>query len=191
MAPLPANNTHRAFFDYVTGNSTTSREHTVAVRYDPARVDVADVQTRFLAVLQALTAANFRQGWRVIRVRIQAAGTNFSTPVSVISGLASFLGTATTPTYNARVEAVEWTMQGRSVSTGRRVDISLYTALADATGNFRYTAADLSQVTATITALNTQSAAGAFLTIDGTAANWYAYFNANYNSYWESRSRTA
>lgn len=188
--PPPPATTSIMFFDYVTGSSATSREHTVQFRYNPSLATPSDVQNRMLLVLQALTAANFRTGWRILRVRQQDVGTNFSIPIPVASGLGSFLGTATTPTYQPRYEAVEWSLQGRSPTTGQRVDFSLYTALTDAPANFRFLPADLAQLAATVNAVQAGAATGIIITRGGSPATWYNYMNVNYNSYWERRSRT-
>ena len=192
MAPLPQNNTDRLFLDYVTGNSPTSREHTFQVRFSGGQGQLATVQSRALGFLSAPTASFYRDGWRVIRARYQAGGTNFSVPVSLISGLAAFVGN-NTPTYAERFEAVEITFQGRSFSSGRRVDVSLYTALSDAQLNFRVPTGPTAlpaQLGAMVAQLNGASADNAFLSIDGTFASFYSYANYNYNSYWERRSRT-
>lgn len=192
MAPFPQNNTHRMFFDYVTGVTATSRAHTCAVRYNPGLRDVSDVQADFLALLNAFGPTLFRAGWKVTGVRVQSQGTNFTLPVTVISTLGAFIGTAGTG-YDASLEAVEDTFQGRSPGTGRRVDLSLYRAHLQVSGNFRIipgTGTVPTAVGAAVAVLNTRAPLGSFLAIDGLAPSWYGYMNQNYNSYWESRSRT-
>lgn len=192
MAPLPQNNTARLFFDYVTGNLVTSQEHTFAVRMSGSQGDIANVQERVRTVLAGMGSNSFRVDWRILGVRFQAAGTDFSNPVTLIPNLASFVGTGN-PAYDARVEAVEDTFQGRSTTSGRRVDFSLYRALTDAPSNFRWlggTTGFQAAVRAAVTALNASVALGAFLAIDGSAVVWRDYLNANYNSYWERRIRT-
>lgn len=191
MAPLPQNNTHRMFFDYVTGNTTIATEHTMAVRYNPALRDVSDVQVDFLNFLQAITNGNLFQGWRVLRCRVQAAGSDFSLPVTVVATLASFVGTgAATPA--GTDEAKEWTWQGRSNTTGRRVDISMYGISAAFPANFRFPAGGSSPafVANTVNVLNAKAILGSFLTIDGSPPTYYSYVNGNFNSYWERRLRS-
>lgn len=183
MAALPENNTNRLFFDYSTGVSATSRAHTISWRY-AAGQPTDSVQSAFLTFLNAVTAAGVRQGWRVTGVRQQTAGTLFSVPITPLPALLLFVGTGDTP-YNARLEAVEETMQGRSLATGRRVDFSLYRAIVDADGNFR-----IGLPASWQSALSTASGAGNLLAIDGAEPIWYTYLNQNYNSYWETRSRT-
>lgn len=193
MAALPSNNTDRVFFDYVTGNLATSREHTCAVRFSLADNTVEAVQGIFLDLLGALGASNFRNGWRVLRTRVQYATTNVSLPYALEGTLGAFVGTGGSPTYNARYETVEDTFQGRSSSSGRRVDFSLYRAMDDSESTFRVEAGlsgfgiVVGQAVAT---LNSYAPNGVFITIDGTANTiWYPYMNRNYNSYWERRSR--
>lgn len=191
MAPLPPNSTNRLFFDYISGNLATSIRHTVAVRYDPADRDVGDVQEDFLNVLQALGASALREGWRVLGTRVQAAGAEVTLPVTTIVSLAGFVGSATGP-YSRSVEAVEATFQGRSPTSGRRVDFSLYTAAFGVGDAFRYPVASSgfgATIAAALAELETASAAGSFLAIDGSAPSWYDYLNVQYNSYWESRIR--
>lgn len=195
MAPLPQNNTARILFDYVTGNSSTSVEHTVAVRYDPLTTPAGNMQGHFYSVLNALGPGRFRVGWRVVRVRTQAAGANFSLPTDIIPPLDTFVGTLATG-YVPRVEAVESTFQGRSFTSGRRVDFSLYRAAGDAEANFRVPGGEAginAAVTNVVTTLNgfTLDGQDAFITIDGSPATWYNYMNEQYNSYWEEQLRTS
>ena len=192
MAPLPQNSTTRYFFDYVTGNATTSTEHTIAMRVNPAIVDPPTACAGLLAVLTAWTNGNFRSGWRVIRGRVQAAGSNFSVPITLTTALANFVGTLSTG-YVARLEAVEDTFQGRSLTTGRRVDLSFYRAATDPTDNFRVVAGG-SGLNLTVqnvrNAIQAEVANGMFLAIDQSQPTYSAYMNQNYNSYWERRIRT-
>lgn len=191
MAPLPQNNTNRLLFDYVTGDVATSQAHTCAVRYNPAERDVGDVQADFLSVLAGFGEGLFRVGWKVTGVRVQAAGSNFSLPVTMIASLAAFEGIASVG-YTPKLEAVELTFQGRSTTSGRRVDFSIYNALFDVGDNFRFLegSAGASWVADVLDAVRAASAVGSFLAIDLSAPTWYGYANANYNSYWERRMRS-
>lgn len=185
MAPLPQNNTDRLFFDYITGSNATSVRHTVQMRIAPEVTDPAASQASFFNLLSALGAGTFRSGWRVEGVRFQAAGTDFSLPLTLSANLQAFVGTGGSPGYLARFEAVEETFQGRSTTSGRRVDISLYRALSDANTNFR-----TGMPVAVQTALSVASGSGDFVCVDGTLPIWYTYINSNYNSYWEARVRS-
>ena len=184
MAPLPPNSTARVYFDYVTGAALTSREHTVQWRANLALATVDLVQAKFLGFLQAVGASNLRQGWKVIRVRVCLAGSNFSVPVNPTAALGGFVGTYA-GSYNARMECVEDTYQFRSLSSGRRGDFSLYRAQGDADENFRF-GMPTAQQTALLDAANNAS----LMAIDNTSPGVYTYVNQNYNSYWETRSRT-
>lgn len=190
MAPLPQNNTARVFYDYVTGNAPTSREHTLQVRV----LDIDAVPAAHQALtnlLTALTPASFAPNWRLVRARFQAQGAAFSVPTVLPPGLATFTGSSGA-TYDVRHEAVESTFQGRSPQDGRRVDVSLYRAAADALDRFRVESGAsgiAAAVAAAVAALNDAGATGAFLTINGGQATWYPYMNENYNSYWERRLR--
>lgn len=190
VATLPANNTARWFFDYITGSASYSLEHTVALRFNqvlPGSGDT-DPQTRFLNILQAFATTAFRPGWRIIRVRYQGAGTLFSLPVTPIAGLAAFVGTGPGAGGSSITETQEATFQGRSFTSGRKVDFSLYGLVAAMPETFRYTGATPAYLPAVVTALNNFSTAP-IVTIDGSTATWYPYMNMNFNSYWERRQR--
>lgn len=189
MAPLPPNSTARVFFDYVTGNAVTSVEHTVGFRVASSLSDDGK-QLAVSTFLNSIGAGTLVIGWRIIRARVQAAGSNFSQPIPLIAGLASLVGTFNSSAFGADREAIEWTWQGRSYSTGRRVDISLYGLAQALPVNFRLPVGGSSPawVGNTVTQLN--GAATEILAIDGAEATWYNYVNANYNSYWERRLRS-
>lgn len=188
MAPLPQNSTARVFFDYITGNAATSVEHTMGFRV-ASSMDDNQKQLAVSTFLNAIGATLLVVGWRIVRCRVQAAGSNFSLPVPLIAGLASLAG-ENLDAFSPEREAVEWTWQGRSTSTGRRVDVSIYGIAAAVPPNFRIPAGVGSPnwVNNTIAQLN--GAATEILVIDGTEAIWYNYVNANYNSYWERRLRS-
>lgn len=190
MAPLPANNTSRWFFDYVTGSASYSLEHTIGLRFNqtlPGSGDQAP-QTRFLAILNAFGTVAFRTGWRVIRVRYQGQGTSFSLPVSALAGLAAFVGTGATAGAGSVTECQEATFQGRSFTTGRKVDFSLFGLVVGVPEGFRYTGTNPAYLPNVVAQLNNFSEAP-IVTVDGTTAQWYPYMNMNFNSYWERRQR--
>lgn len=190
MAPLPANNTARIFFDYITGNQSTSKEHTVAWRSAGPGTTHEDVQSAFHGFLQTLGANTFVAGWRVLRVRVQEQGADFSVPVPVIADLGTFVGTAA-GNYAQNREAEEWVWSGRSATTGRRVDFSLYGIFTALPTNFRYPAGGSSPgwVAASIAYLNGQAPPVGPLVIDFSRPTWYSYVNVQYNSYWEEQIR--
>lgn len=193
MAPLPQNNTARLFVDYITGSQPTSSEHTFAMRYNSANNDADTLATQVYTFLQAIGATNFRAGWKVIRLRQQQAGALFTIPQGLTTQLAAFVGTNTSA-YSARLEAVEDTFQGRSLVSGRRVDVSLYRAAGDCDPNFRVLSSGTGVglvVQNAVAALAVAGNNGRFLAIDGSAPSWYPYMNENYNSYWEGQLRTS
>jgi hypothetical protein len=191
VAPLPHNNTDLVYIDYVTGVSATSRQHTVQFRTAGGGISPLDVQDVFLDILNAIDDSLFRAGWRVTGVRSQGAGTNFSLPSAIIPALDGFVGVATGD-YQAADEASEVTFQGRSPTSGRRVDFSLYTAVIGPGNNFRFLPSDPglgTVVTNVLAVLTAASAAGIAVCIDGSSPQWYPYMNQNYNSYWETDIR--
>lgn len=184
MAPLPANNTDRWFLDYVTGSHAGATEHTMQLRLG-SNAGIDGASAAFLAILNGVGASNFYLGWKAIRMRYQAAGTNFSIPTSPGASLAAFAGTGTGAGTDV-IEAIEATVQGRSLSTGRRVDISIYGIKTTVT-NFRVTAT-VAPWSTLVAALN--GLVNPALAVDGSIVTWYAYVNFNYNSYWERRKRS-
>lgn len=189
VAPLPQNTTNRVFFDYVTGSQATSQEHTVAIRAFGPGTTTDDVQNRFRTFLAAIGATNFPGGWKVVRVRYQTAGTTFSVPLALTSTLATFVGTG--GNLDPFQEARELTWQGRSFTTGRRLDFSIYGILLTTPNNFRLVpgAGAPSWVASSVGAL-AGNPEGIWTTIDNSQPTWYNYVNVNYNSYWEARIRS-
>lgn len=184
MAPLPPNNTARLWIDYVVGGI----EHTFQVRYNANQptIDVVDTVAAILGFIEGELASSFA----VQGARVAPAGSNISVPFDISgSALAGFVGTngSDLPANNAPRE-ISWT--GRSHTTGRRVEWSLYGYMPNTPANYRWgpgeTVASSSQV---IAALNAASAAGIFVAIDGTPAVWKPYVNVNFNSYWENEVR--
>lgn len=190
MAPLPANSTDRFFLDYVTNNTSSATEHTMGVRLKPtAGADGAAIW--FVTLLQGIGASNLYAGWRPIRLRYQAGGSNFTVPVGLGNTLSAFVGTASLTSIVQSREAVEVTLQARSYTTGRRTDISIYGTTVN-TGNFRYAIGAANAPTwltaAFIDSLN--QAGQPAIAVDGTEVRFYPYVNVNYNSYWETRLRS-
>lgn len=192
MAPLNPNTTGRVYFDYVTGNLATSQEHTVMMRFAVGSgFNLGDAQEEFLSILTAFGVAEFATGWRVTGVRLSQPLQDISLPFALIPSLAAFVGTggALGPSQEAR----EWTMQGRSFTSGRRVDFSFYGILEADPANFRINAGGSgfpALVALAQQRLTASSLAGYWVAIDGSAATWYGYLNMNYNSYWERRIRS-
>lgn len=185
LPPLPPNNTARVWFKYVTGVQGTSQTHEVMWRFNQNSAGYPEVEAGFLAVLNAFGAAQFRNGWRVLSARLAADGAVFSLPVQPSAPLLAFVGTMNANEYNGSWEAVEDSFQGRSFTSGRKVDFSLYRAAGPIDSTFRYGMPGPLQ-----TALSTASGNEALVTIDKTPPSWYTYVNQNYNSYWERQLRS-
>lgn len=185
LPPLPANNTARVWFRYVTNSGTTAQTHEVMWRANLGDFTIGDVGTNFLDLLTAIGASNFRTGWRVLSGRYSPAGAVFSVPAVLPAALLAFTGTGTSAGYRLPWEAVQDVFVGRSLSSGRKVSFSLFRAAGEADDTFRYGMPGAVQ-----TALSTGSGNGAPLAIDGTNPSWYTYTNQNYNSYWERELRS-
>lgn len=190
MAPLPANQTPRLFVDYVSGNLPTSIEHTMSFRagVGGTPIDLDALQGKVASFLLGIGAGNLRAGWRIIRVRFQNGGDDFSVPYPLISSLASFAGSSNTTLSQDR-EAIEWAFVGRSFVSGRRAKVSVYGLAVSIPPTFRLTAGAVPWVASAVAALN-EPTEPRLRAIDGTPLNYYPYVNVQYNSYWEARIRT-
>ena len=192
MAALPQNTTTRLFYDYTTGDATVSQQHTLAQRVYGTTENLAAAQIIMYAVLSAIGASGFRDGWSIQQARLQVANTNFSVPIALHSTLAAFVGTAVGP-WSLEDEAREFTFQGRSPVSGRHVDFSLYGLQLARGETFRVTAAfePSNWVANVLEVLNdADNGSVAFTAIDGSRALWYGYSNWQYNSYWEGELRS-
>lgn len=188
-----SNATHRIYFDYVTGNlSGVSKEHTVGIRIISAETtDVQAIQDAQVAMQQVLTtigAPNLRVGWRVIRGRVQAAGSDFSLPFDLDASLENFVGSASNASWNSALEAIQYTWVGRSSTTGKRVRFSLYgLGYLTIDTNFRIMPSEVPAVAGGVPdVLNAQPT---IVALDNTRPTWYRYCNVQFNSYWERRIR--
>lgn len=188
-----SNATHRVFFDYMTGNAPgVSKEHTVMFRIMEEGQTPGDAieqaQEAFLSMLQAIGTPALRQGWRVLRGRIAAAGTDFSLPFDMDSSLETTVGTGTTSGWTGHQEAIQYTWVGRSFTTGKRVRLSLYGInITVVDSNFRLLPSENANVALAVPA--TLNAQPTLVAVDNTLVNWYNYCNVQYNSYWERRIR--
>lgn len=189
MAALPQNSTNRVFVDYITGSHAAATEHTAAFRFaDVESYD--DLQARVLDFLSAVGAGNLWTGWRVLGVRGQNAGTNFTFPIPLSVAMQSFTGTGSYTGYSEVHEAVQTTWMCRSFASGRRGRIDLYgIRVGNVLPGFRLTTAGTNPawIAASVNALN--GVAAPWVAIDGVRPVWYQYVNFNYNSYWEEQKR--
>lgn len=188
MAALPASNTCRLFVDYVT-RATSGTEHTCVLRYTGSDRTGTAAQNRFLSLLTAMGAGSFGNGWKVIRVRTALAGETFTLTQVPVSGLASFLGTASAST-DPRTETIQCSFVGRSLTSPRKVALFLYgfsSSLVSAQLRTTTSGATPAVWGPAVQALN--AASSPLVAIDGTAVSWYNYVNFSQNSYWERRKR--
>jgi len=175
----------------VTGSLATSQAHTASVRFKLGETTATDTQAGFFALLTAFGAGLFSAGWQVTGCRVQNEGSALTVPTATISSLAGFVGTASAG-YSPSKEALEARFVGRSPESGRRVSLSLYTAVLTPGDNFRWLASSGSlatQVAAAIDVLTDAQLDGQFVCIDNTEAVWYPYLDVQYNSYWETELR--
>lgn len=182
MAPLPTNNTAVLFVDYTTGGAA----HTVQLRVPASQgVNVGlGVMAAFLMALQGVLP----NAWAVTGTRYRAQNSNLTLPVAP-GALDGFVGTGGAQVVRAN-EALEFVWVGRSPSTGRRWELSLYGIRLSAPDDFRYSTSNMPPSLATATdTLISASAAAEIVSIDGDEPIVYPYVNVNYNSYWESRLR--
>lgn len=189
MAALPQSNTARLWLDYTAPWTSGVVEHTFMVRYSGADRTAAAAQARVLSWLTAVTAASLISNWRFIRARTALAGEDFSLTQTLVSGLASFVGSNATGITKAQSTA-QWTWQGRSASSPRRCSITLFglvPANESPNGRLLGGSGGTAFVTNSVAALN--AASSPLVAIDGTVVTWYNYVNTSRNAYWERRIR--
>ena len=182
MAPLPPNNTGRIFYDYTTGRV----QHHFSLRFDsPTTIAALDVTAE--AVLNALQLV-LPDAWTVLGARIQQPGATISLPFTG-SRLIGFTGTGG-GMKGAVSEPEEYVWVGRSLTEGRRWEMSLYGILIGIPDDFRYEGPGLPpSFGAVIDTIDSAVATGTTVAIDGGEFVIYPYVNVNYNSYWEQRAR--
>lgn len=189
LPPLPDNNSPVFFFDYVTGSGSTAQEHTTQWRTIDEGINAVVVQQKFALFLNAIGPEGFWTGWRVTGVRFRDQGNTFTVPVTMETSLQNFVGDNDTA-HSIRDETNEWVWSGRSPTTGRKMDFSLYGLAIAVSPSFRYTADDapVGFVTDTLAALNNPPL-GVPVTIDMVFPTFYQYVNVQQNSYWERKLR--
>ena len=174
MAPLPANSTAQYFVDY----SAVSREHTFGVR-----VNALESPAQFGAHLHSFLLAVSPETYPITVnvVRFQAAGTNFSSPVTT-GEEGTIFGTGS-PTVDQAPFAINF--RGRTPG-GRRCGLELF-GYKGTTSGWRVTDAENVNIAATHAIM--VAAANAWLGIDGLKPVWYPYANVVHNAYWQRKVR--
>lgn len=180
MAPLPANNTHRLFIDYVANG----REHTAQFRYEGTPVPTSE----FLeSIDDTLITFNplMPNDWSFVAWSYVPEGGNFSIPIA--GSPTTFAGAITA---NPATAPGFLSFIGRS-DGGRRCRLYMLGcgifAGSPGTGSSDYrispgenTAVDAAR--AAVAALGLRA-------IDGTDVNWKPYVNVGYNGHWQRKVR--
>jgi hypothetical protein len=187
LATLPENSTNRLFVDYVT-STVSGVEHTFYLRYSGADRTGAAAQTLAKDFLLSIGAPLLRLNWKVIRVRTQMAGEQFSFPQDILPALGAILG-SNSSSFNRDREADSLTWVGRSPTTGKRAVIALYgvNVAMPATLRTNGSPGGTNFVSTSCNVLN--AGAGVPIVVDGTSAVWYYYVNHGKNAYWQKRLR--
>lgn len=186
MAPLDPNNTRRLYIDYEVDN--VPHEMQIRLNGTASVVDTLDNLYYILDFCKGFLPTS----WLITGVRLSAAGSNISVPFDYsASDLFGFVGTNGAAWVDVN-HPRQLTWVGRSETTGRRVRLSIYGAVFNTPGNFRFGPGEVVFSSAeVIAALNLAATAGQFVTIDGSRPRWYPYVNVNFNSYWETERRSS
>jgi hypothetical protein len=142
--------------------------------------DYAVLEAALESILTTLTGAFFASFG--ISVDFQAAGTDFSTPVSA-GDWSSFTWGAGAMT--VEVDTIALAFQGRS-SGGHKCRLAVY-GYKNAYSNWRLTEGEAPGIGTCVVVL--QDTAGAFHAIDDLEPTWYGYVNIKPNDYWVRQAR--
>jgi len=175
MPALAPNNTDRYFFHY----QTAAHSHTLVVRTASGEL-YATVEGAVEDLLTGLSAAFVASAGT--SVDFQAAGTDFSTPVSTGDWSSFSWGSGAATPEN---DAIAFNFQGRS-SGGHKSRMGIF-GYKNSPSNYRLTGGEAAAVETAVGILN--STVGAFLAIDGLHPNWYSYVNIKPNDYWVRQAR--
>lgn len=178
MAPLPQNNTARAWVDYNDGQQT----HSLMMRFNEPTVSNE-------AAIEALAnffvaAATLLYEVTILGARISAQGSDVSFP-QAWTGETTYGDSALPAVFAPR----ETRFLGRSLN-GRKVSWSLYGGKYTTPDDYRLTALDDAGVASVLSYLDSVDSDGIFLTISGHKPIRYPYADINFNSYWEMRVRS-
>lgn len=178
MAPLPQNNTSRAWVEYNDGVN----DHVAMFRFDATALSVAAALSLY---------ADFLSDIEEFLYLITIAGAKWAEQGSDISVPVTWPGAST---YGSDPMATllgprETRWVGRDTS-GRRVSFSLYGCKYTSPDSYRIISSGANLPNLGVIAINTASADGAMLTIGGNRATMKNYVDVNFNSYWEAEART-
>ena len=177
MAPLPQDNTHRAWVKY----TDSVNEHELMVRFDGNAISVTDALGHVASFFEEIE--EFLYELVIIEARWADQGSNISLPTTW-PGLATY-GVDTMPTLLAPRE-LRWV--GRD-QNGKRVSFSVYGGKFTSPDQYRIISSGANLPNLGVIAINAASADNAFLTISGLRPTMKNYVNVNFNSYWEYQAR--
>jgi hypothetical protein len=178
MAPLPADNTARFWYDYHDGQNP----HTILCRFTTSLgFDITDVMAAVDDLLNALDEDLYLIN--TLGARFADAGSNISVPV-IWTGAASY-GAGSMPA----VFAPRQTMFLGRDSLGRRFRVSIWGIDQTTPDNFRFASVSGNFVDRAVTSLVASQAGGAFRTISGNQPSMYNYADVQFNSHWETAAR--
>lgn len=175
MAPLPANNTKRYWYDYEVGGIT----HTLMARAtDPTTFTAVDT-----AVGNLMTACNaFCNRRTITAARFSAAGSVVSNPFA--SSLVGVVYGTTAATVGQAAAAIS--VVG-TAPTGRKFRVYVFGAFSDEAQTYRWYATESASVSSVLNAISPVD--GVFVTIDGQNPILKNYLNVDSNEYWVKRVR--
>lgn len=175
MAPLPEDNTARAFLKY----RVQGREHTMQIRVDATATD-AEISEDVGALLEAMDTnvsatqfVSFERAELGSNVRVPADWSGPST-----WGTGADIGDESAPNF--------WSFVGKDAA-GRRFRLDLYGRSVAPNDDWRVFAADDATIAAAVAALETTDAV--FLTINGGGAFYKQYANMSVSQHWIDEAR--
>lgn len=187
LLPLPDNNTDRVFLEY------TSRgiPHTMLLRY-PAEGDIALALASARAIAQELKELMLQTD-SFTGVRYSVAGSLISLP----GNFAPIFGTQLATAGEEDPESYFYSVVGRDISEGRKVQYQYYATRAGNArpGNNRYPAGQNAEIDTFWNAINERALNGSeavhLCTIANTEFVVNGYTNVANNAYWQRRQRRA
>lgn len=170
LAPLPANNTDRAWLRY----TANGQQHEIVFRF-PSATTQANIVTAVTAFANSIKSSLLTTD-SFTALRHQDSGSNLTFPLawSNIAGTnAGAVDADNTPKFVS--------MTGRSLN-GYRCRLTMFLPSVTDAQKYRMTGS---------TALQTAVAAmtTAPVAIDGAAVVWNSYTNVGYNAYWQRQQR--
>lgn len=183
LPPLPENNTERIFVAYTTGRN--EHEFVMRVADGVSPTFYFDAINNFLSPLLPILPNQ----WQITGARRQEKNSLFSLPID-IPGLEEYKGTNAAALLAAELEPRQTKWTGRSLSTGRNVNVGLYGLIYNTPTTYRFVVpADNVPMGNARAGLDDASFGGLFVAIDGANVSWKNYTNVQFNSYWETRAR--